>query len=548
MKNNSAICEKIRVHFPELAILKSRANDSLFSGRSLPSFVKDYIIRKHSDNEGNVNRTAVAQYLDLCMPDAATLRSRLLLEGSVKLTTRFIVKSDLEKGRIAFSIPDAEIVSNAYISQAVLQHNGSELKDGECWGAITLEYITPRGKEAPYILMSEFKSFRPYRPSIDYLCQARNEFTLEEWVDLLIASMEYTPESFGTMDTKLEFLTRLLPFVEPRTHLIELGPKGTSKSYIFSNFSKYAWLLGGGKTSRARLFHNFRTGQHGAMMFYDAVAIDEISTFSMSDPEELESIFKCFLEEGVAKLEKINLRSECGLVLLGNIKLSEQKLPLSHDYYAVLPKVFRSSALLDRFSGFIEGWKLPRMTSDSILQGWTLNTEYISTVLHLLRTESVYGAIFDEIVLIQPNADLRDNKAVKRLATAYCKLLFPNMRCAVAELDPESQKNFKALYLKYCLEPAVNRRRIIREQLHLMDKEFAAEMSVYTIVPTIEEPKQTDDIEDEVDDFGVADTPEQGNIALVDYDPDYDNIEEDDTTEDADFDSEDEENSVLKSN
>jgi len=50
--------------------------------------------------------------------------------------------------------------------------------------------------------------------------------------------------------------SRLLVFVEPRLNIVELAPKGTGKSYIFGNTSKYGWLVSGGTVSRAKLFYD----------------------------------------------------------------------------------------------------------------------------------------------------------------------------------------------------------------------------------------------------------------------------------------------------
>ena len=57
------------------------------------------------------------------------------------------------------------------------------------------------------------------------------ECKMDEWeIDVLISAMEYTPSAFSGKTQKLEFLARLLPFIEPRLNLIELAPKGTGKS------------------------------------------------------------------------------------------------------------------------------------------------------------------------------------------------------------------------------------------------------------------------------------------------------------------------------
>lgn len=90
------------------------------------------------------------------------------------------------------------------------------------------------------------------------------------------------------------------------------------------------------------------------MRFYDLVAFDEIQTISFSDSKEMQSSLKTYLESGKTTVGHYEFISECGLMLLGNIKLGENGFPVSHNYLEDLPKHFKESALLDRFHGFIE--------------------------------------------------------------------------------------------------------------------------------------------------------------------------------------------------
>lgn len=117
----------------------------------------------------------------------------------------------------------------------------------------------------------------------------------------------------------------------------------------------------------------------------------------------------------------------------------------------------------------------------NILRGWTLNSEYFSEALHFLRTESAYESIFNQIVKTEEeNPDIRDVKAVRRIATAYTKLLFPHVS-DLSGLSPEDLDQFKQMYKRYCLEPAVEKRTIIRAQCHMIDKEYSAEMPTFII-------------------------------------------------------------------
>lgn len=475
------INHKIKDIFPDIAVMKSQENEAVFRGRNLPGFVRDVIVRRYSDADGRLDSDRVRQYLEAKMPnDYEALKSRLISGERVNMTVRFIIKTDLAAGRTAFSIPDAQINSDAYVSKSLLEKCREELSDGEKWGNITMNYIAPQGRSRGYIEMSEFKSFKPYSVDFGTFLRKRAVFTTEEWIDVLIATMGYDPDNFPSQDCKEEFISRLLPMVEPQLNMMELGPKGTGKSYVYNNMSKHAWLIGGGNISRAKMFYNKSTRQFGLMKHYDVVAIDEISTFGFVDPNEMQSIFKTYLEAGRTTVDNVDFRSDCGLMLMGNIPLSEEKQPLSDEYFRALPQMFHESATLDRFHAFIEGWKLPRLSVGSVLRGWTLNSEYFSTVLHTLRTRTEYEEIFNTIVNHQRDSDIRDTNAVRKVATAYCKLLFPHVR-NISELSSEELESFKADYLRYCLEPAVRRRGIIRRQCHLIDKEFSPAMPEFTL-------------------------------------------------------------------
>lgn len=474
------INQKIKEVFPDLSVMKRTGNNALFKGRNLPSFVKDFVLRRYTDGEGNVNAEALKRYLDEKMPiEAESVKQRLLNGGAVNITTRFITATDIANARVKVSIPELGINADAYVTPQLLHDNPEGLADGEHWGNITLEYVEPEGRRKGYIQITSYLSFEPYKIDTGYFMQARGQFSLDEWIDVLVTVMEYNAEMLS-QEQKLEMISRLLPLAEPRLNMIELGPKGTGKSYVYSNLSKYAWLIGGGKTSRAKMFYNKSTRQFGVMKYYDVVGIDEISSFTFADPDEMQSILKTYLEAGETKVDSVQFQSECGMVLMGNIPLTTDLKPQHSDYFRTLPSMFHESATMDRFHGFIEGWKMPRLNQSHIMEGWTLNTEYFSTVLHLLRTASVYDDVFDALVETEKDCDLRDKKAVRKIAAGYHKLLFPHIQ-RLDDVAEEDRDNFKTLYLRYCLGPAVARRQIIRQQCHLIDKEFKAEMAKFTI-------------------------------------------------------------------
>jgi len=462
--------EKIKQAFPDESVIKIPQNYSVFASKNLPSFIKDFLIKRYTDSDGNLDRNGVLKFLEDHIPSKDNdLKNRLRTHREeVTVLTRFIIETDLKNDKLLFSIPDLGIKSNEGRIPDHVARKNKELKDGELWGVVTLIYQPPLDREKGYVELVNYKAFKPYKVDLEYFRAARKEFSTTEWIDLLIRSMEYNPDGFDSLSQKLMFLSRLLVFIEPRVNLIELAPKGTGKSYIFGNLSKYGWMISGGKVTRAKLFYDMTKKTMGAITLYDFVTMDEIQTITFSDAAEIQAALKSYLEFGYTTVANVKLESQAGLIIMGNISLSKDKKPIHLKYFSELPETFKESALLDRFHGFIEGWKLPRISEDLKINGWTLNVEYFSEILHQLREKSIFSSIVNDLISVPAKADTRDTTAVKRLTTAYLKLLFPHINSS-SDINIEEFKN-------YCLYPAIEKRQIIRSQIHLIDEEFSEEM------------------------------------------------------------------------
>ena len=462
----SELGKKIQQVFGAAAVYKNPSYYDVFVGRNLPSFIKDYLISTHVTPDGVFHREQLTRFLDDHIPaDNNAVKARLLQGQTLTLLTRFIVNTSLTRNRVEFQIPDMGIkFADTEIPSYLVEENPLDLIDGERWGILKLVYVAPEPGRPGHVEMVKFKPFRPMeRIDINAFRVCRKQFTTDEWIDVLISAMEYNPESFASKTQKLEFLTRLLPFIEPRLNMIELAPKGTGKSYVFNNLSKFVWLISGGKVSRAKLFYDKQKQLPGIMRYYDAVAFDEIQTISFTDGAEMQSFLKAYLEDGKTKVDNYEFMSECGLMLLGNIKLTDEGYPMSDKYFEELPENFRESALLDRFHGFIEGWLLPRIKNNMILNDWTINVEFFSEIMHQMRTASEYANVVNKAIVYPADSDTRHLKAVKRIATGYLKLLFPHIT-RLSDLDTEEFEN-------YCLIPAIHRRDIIRQQCANIDYE-----------------------------------------------------------------------------
>ena len=503
--------DKIRSAFSDMVVLKDPKRSEFFSNLSMPSYMRDWLVMKFSDAQGNIDYDSVLDYTKKFIPDRESfqgIKYNLMCGERSKFLARVRLNVNLKKGVVEFELPDfggARGGANGIVSDEVLeQYADVLLKESENWGIIelalgsTLEaddeddgefsgsaafFSKLLGKtdsvdkeekkkssiKPKEIYLSAYKPFCPYRVDLDFYKEARKQFDIHEWIDVIISAVDYNPngyvDEFGNVseEKKLYFLRRLLPFVEKRVNLIELAPKGTRKSYVFEKISKRGWLISGGTVSRATLIYDNAKKTGGLLTRFDYVGFDEVQSITFEQPGQIQQALKHYMEFGEIKGFDAQMSSDAGVIVLGNIEAA--KFDINQNMVDNISEVFGESATMDRFHGFIPGWEIPRMKQDMIADGWAINTEYFSEILHALRDDLAFAAIVDDCITVPPKADKRDLTAIKRLCTAFLKLLFPHVTCK-EDIDPDE-------FIKYCLTPAKEMRAIIKRQLCIIDpKEF----------------------------------------------------------------------------
>lgn len=479
--------DKLKENFDEMVVYKDLKKTNFFSALSLPAFMRDWLLKKFENEDGEFDKDELGRFVKKFIPrkdDWNAIKNRIIVEGEkVKFLAKISVNIDIKTSEVSFALPEFGLGFKETIIESEVWDSCKDdlVKGKDIWGMIELGYRAPdsfdiefeyersrskakSSKEGKIKLVS-FRNFCPYQIDVEQYKEARKEFTTEEWIDLVLGAVDYNASGYKSQEEKLTMLTRLLPFVEKRLNLIELAPKGTGKSYLFGNVSRYGWLSSGGIMSRAKMFYDQSKRREGLISGSDFVTLDEVQTISFTDTDEMRAALKGYLEQGTFTIGDYKGVADAGVILCGNIRKEIMDADGYSNMFVELPVVFHESALIERFHGFIKGWNIPRMNDDLKVSGWALNSEYFCSILHELRGDMSYRTIVDELVVVPDGSDTRDTEAVKRIATAYLKLLFPN----VQSVDDISAYDFK----RYCLDRAKRMRDTIRYQLGLLDSEYA---------------------------------------------------------------------------
>jgi len=448
---------KIQRVFGEYAVDKRIANSVELM--RLPRYVVEYLIgefmAKGGDWEEKLRKFVAKYYYEPKYKDL--LLHKLTTEGTVKIIDELKVWVHPKTGKHYAILPSLAI-RDAQILLEIVEKNPNVLTMG-MWGLITLSYDPSVVDEegATPIIVVDFIPFQA--PAIDFnlFKEARREFTLEEWVDTLINTIGLNHERYSFRQ-KLVLLTRLIPLVEGNVNLMEFGPRATGKTYIYRHVSHYTRIFSGGNISPAVLFYNLRTKVPGEIATRDAVVFDEISKIRLTNPSEMMGKLKDYMESGHYERGDKRGVSTCSLVFMGNIEveLREEGYVPVEEFTYVLPKEMRDSAFVDRVHGIVPGWELPKIKQAKyhLSQGYGVASDYFAEILHETRKESLVAKI-SRYVEFSDNFTIRDERAVKKIASGLFKLLFPH-----GEWDKKE--------LKLLMDIAIEYRQRVRDWLHIL--------------------------------------------------------------------------------
>ena len=263
--------DKLRRCFDEMVVYKDLKKSNFFASLSLPSFMRDWLLKKFMSETGEFNQEEMLDFIRKNIPrkeDWTAIKSRIVTElERVRFLAKVSVDVDIKTGCVSFSLPDFGLTTKETIIPPEVWYTCANdlVKGHETWGVVELEYLEPDEelKRKGKIQLRSFKNFCPYEIDLDYYKDARCEFTTKEWIDVLLGAIDYNAAGYTDEEQKLTMLTRLLPFVEKRLNLVELAPKGTGKSYLFGRVSRFGWLSSGGMMTRAKLFYDIQKKNMG---------------------------------------------------------------------------------------------------------------------------------------------------------------------------------------------------------------------------------------------------------------------------------------------
>ncbi len=453
--------------FSEIVINKSFVHKAGFGSRAIPTYVREWIISHYLDEAtelSDTSRDKIARFVQKYVPDKSqkeAIKNQLFEQMEVNLLDNFSVYVNLAKGDRYLNIPFLD-EDAAFATPQIIQENEMLLSSG-LWGVGTLYYV-PKSEDNPrgQVWMREFRPFQLANMDLDYFRECRKSFSTQEWIDFLVASMGFNHHLY-TERQKILLISRLIPMVEPRYNLVELAPKGTGKSFVFENMSRYV-AVRSGNVSPAVLFFNDSRKTPGLITRYDSVVIDEAQKVKADSSGELTALLKSYLEAGrFARGSASSIQAEAGLVILANIELDHNRRPI-HDQiglFRIFPNFLRETAFIDRFSGLLPGWDLPRVSKETPSKSIGLKGDIFGEILHSLRSDISYRDYVKTSLELSNADDMRDNKAIEAGATGLLKILFPDK-------DPSEEE-----FYRYCVNPALELRQRVRDELCKLDREYA---------------------------------------------------------------------------
>lgn len=445
--------------FPGLVVRKDLLR-RMRNAFSVPAFVIEFLLGKYCASTDEeviregiefVRQTLTAKYVKPDEREAvkSAIKQYAVYEVIDKVSVRLEETHDKYWARLSNLNLDFINIDDSLV------RTHDRLLLGGVWAEVILRYddsFVFNRQNRPFVV----ESLRPIQLStrnVESFIEARRRFTTEQWIDFLMRSMGYEPSHpYYTKRRKLHYMLRLIPFVEKNFNLVELGPRGTGKSFVYQQLSPYCHLVSGGQTTTAQMFVNLASGQRGLVALWDVVAFDEAAGIRFSDKNGI-NIMKGYMEDGTFSRGRDIITAEGSVVLVGNIDGDIETLVRTSNLFYPLPKEM-DTAFYDRIHAYVPGWEFQK-TSDAVYTDhFGLVTDYLAEVFRELRKRS-YGDYAEQYYQFGPQLSGRDQKAVRKTVSGLIKLLHP---------DGEATKEEVEEYLAVGMEM----RRRVKEQLRKM--------------------------------------------------------------------------------
>ncbi len=404
----------------------------------VPTYVLEYLLGQYcatSDEESI--RTGIESVKNILREhyvhrnEAGLIRSIIKEKGRHKVIDRISVALN-DKADVYEATFSNLGISKVLVPAETIKTHPKLLVNG-IWCIAALEYMpSPEDRsQCPWVL----ESLKPIQLSHfdrELYLEARKQFTTAEWIDLLIQSLGFNPEMFGDRN-KLFQLMRLIPYCERNYNLIELGPKGTGKSHIYSEFSPHGILLSGGEVTIPKLFVNNSTGKLGLVGYWDAIAFDEFAGKQKKPNKSLVDIMKNYMANKSFSRGVETLSAEASMIFVGNTQHSVPYMLKNSDLFDELPKEYHDSAFLDRVHFYIPGWEVDIIRGEMFSGGYGFVVDYLAEILRAFRDDD-RTADYKDFFTLDASISTRDRDAIQKTMSGLMKIIFPNKDAAEEEI------------------------------------------------------------------------------------------------------------------
>lgn len=433
-------------------------------GTNVPTFVLEFLLAKYCASndqaEMDAGMEAVLSSLqeNYVRPDEANAaQSKVATKGKHRFIDKVHVRY-VEKEKRHWASLENFNSQRIAIGEKFYRDN-DRLLEGGIWAEVTLAHNDIDEDDYAFSV-EDLRPIQLTRFDFDRYAEGRAAFTRDEWIAAVLRSVGLEPSKLSKR-VQMHFIARLAALVEPNYNYIELGPRGTGKSYFFSEFSPYATLISGGQATKATLFYNNARRKVGLVGFWDTVAFDEVGGIKVRDPDTIQ-IMKDFMANGRFS-RGAEVIADASLSFVGNIDVSVQQVVNSneHDLFQPLPPEL-DLAVMDRFAAYIPGWEMPKNSSEFLTSNYGFITDYLAEAFHYQFKHTNRYEEVSKRIRLGKSIEGRDEKGIKKTVCAFLKILHPN--------GPPTDDEFEE-YVAYATEC----RRRVKEQMNKRkpDDEFA---------------------------------------------------------------------------